>query len=290
VIRPLISALLATVLLAGAVPGQPAPVSDIPMQWYLAAVRRKVAERWEGRALQGRQPVVTFEIGRDGAVSNVVISESSGNSYYDRIAMRTVTEAAPFPRLPDEFPGPSLRLHFGFSVSEDRGVVTPLATSGAVAESDAEECAKREQIAASISTVESKKAPGQQPENTLAEIEKRISQLQPIVLGTCPENLGIAALTARLEKARQPIRRAIAHERRRQEINAKPWPERIKRTVLEERIEIGMTSEQVTASWGRPQSINETITAASRHEQWVYPGPTYLHFINGTLTTIQRRR
>jgi len=116
-------------------------------------------------------------------------------------------------------------------------------------------------------------------------------------LGTCPESLGMAALSGRLERAREPIRRALADERRRheinarrQEINAKAWPERVKRAVLENRIEIGMTSDQVTSAWGRPESIDETITVASRQEQWMYPGPTYLSFTNGTLTTIHRRR
>jgi TonB family protein len=96
-------------------------VSDFPFAWYLAAIHRKVTERWEGRALQGRQPVVTFEISRDGQVSNVTVKDSSGNPYYDRTAMRAIAEAAPFPRLPDEFPGSMLRVHMGFNFAQDRG-------------------------------------------------------------------------------------------------------------------------------------------------------------------------
>lgn len=96
-------------------------VTDFPFAWYLAAINRKVTERWEGRALQGRQPVVTFEIARDGQVSNVSIKDSSGNPYYDRTAVRAIAEAAPFPRLPDEFPGSVLRVHMGFNFAQDRG-------------------------------------------------------------------------------------------------------------------------------------------------------------------------
>ena len=96
-------------------------VSDFPFAWYLAAIHRKVTERWEGRALQGRQPVVTFEIARDGQVSNLAVKESSGNPYYDRTAMRAIAEAAPFPRLPDEFPGSVLRVHMGFNFAQERG-------------------------------------------------------------------------------------------------------------------------------------------------------------------------
>ena len=96
-------------------------VSDFPFAWYLAAVQRKITERWEGRALQGRQPVVVFEIARDGQLSNVAVKDSSGNPYYDRTAMRAIAEAAPFPKLPDEFPGSMLRIHLGFNFAQERG-------------------------------------------------------------------------------------------------------------------------------------------------------------------------
>jgi periplasmic protein TonB len=96
-------------------------VSDFPFAWYLSAIHRKVTERWEGHALPGRQPVVTFEIARDGQVSNLSIKTSSGNPLYDRTAMRAVADAAPFPSLPGEFPGSVLRVHMGFNFTQDRG-------------------------------------------------------------------------------------------------------------------------------------------------------------------------
>jgi hypothetical protein len=161
-----------------------------------------------------------------------------------------------------------------------------------IADSNTEECASREAIAASIARVESANPVG--PESGLlvqiAAIEKQISDLRPIDLETCPESLGIAALSGRLERVRGPVQQAVEQDRRRQEILAKPWPEEIKRAVLEKQVQIGMTTEQVTAAWGRPVSINETITATTRDEQWVYPGSTYLYFKKGTLTTIQRKR
>ncbi|HEU4371378.1 MAG TPA: energy transducer TonB [Methylomirabilota bacterium] len=96
-------------------------VTDFPFAWYLRAVQNKITERWEGKALQGRQPVITFEIGRDGQVSSVAVKTSSGNPYYDRTAMRAITESAPFPGLPAEFPGSVLRIHLGFTFAQDRG-------------------------------------------------------------------------------------------------------------------------------------------------------------------------
>ena len=97
-------------------------VSDFPFAYYLAAVQRKITERWEGRALQGRQPVAVFEIGRDGRiVGGVAIEKTSGNPYYDQMAVRAINDAVPFPPLPDEFAPPTLRIHLGFNFAQDRG-------------------------------------------------------------------------------------------------------------------------------------------------------------------------
>ena len=96
-------------------------VTDFPYAWYLAAVQRKITERWEGRALQGRQPVVVFEIGRNGQVSKLVIEKSSGNTYYDQQALRAISEANPFPPLPPEWSKPTLSVQLGFNFTQDRG-------------------------------------------------------------------------------------------------------------------------------------------------------------------------
>jgi TonB family protein len=96
-------------------------VTDFPFAWYLAAVQRKVTERWGDRAQPGRQPVVVFEITRDGQVSSVSLKDSSGNGHYDRLAVRAIADAAPFPKLPDEWPRPSLVIQMGFTFAPDRG-------------------------------------------------------------------------------------------------------------------------------------------------------------------------
>jgi TonB family protein len=78
-------------------------VSDFPYTWYIQAVHRKIQERWEGRAIQGRQPEVIFEIARDGKLKGVSVSKSSGNPAYDQFALRAVASASPFPPLPQGF-------------------------------------------------------------------------------------------------------------------------------------------------------------------------------------------
>jgi colicin import membrane protein len=96
-------------------------VSDFPFAWYLSRVQAKVTEKWVGKALPGQQPVAVFEISREGQVSRIAIEKSSGNSYYDQAALRAITEANPFPPLPAEFPGQTLRVHLGFNFTAERG-------------------------------------------------------------------------------------------------------------------------------------------------------------------------
>jgi hypothetical protein len=205
-----------------------------------------------------------------------------------------------------------LRVETEFTVAEDRGTTTTTTTL-ATSEGVAAECEKRTAIATSLATIESVHAAAKREQKAALlaqalDIEKRISELQPVLACSCPDDLGIAALSRRLKRVQAEIKQAVATERRRQEAeaarrreeidaarrrqetNAKQWPETIKHAVLAECVEIGMTTEQVVASWGRPQQINETITATTRQEQWVYPGSTYLYFTNGTLTTIGRSR
>jgi TonB family protein len=90
-------------------------VTDFPHAWYIAAIHRKIKDRWDGYALPGQQPAVTFEIDRDGGLKRAVVDKSSGNPYYDQAAVRAVTEAAPFPRLPAEFKEPTLTVGLQFA-------------------------------------------------------------------------------------------------------------------------------------------------------------------------------
>lgn len=56
--------------------------------------------------------------------------------------------------------------------------------------------------------------------------------------------------------------------------------------ILQGKVTIGMTKEMCTLSWGEPKSVNETITAGKKTEQWVY-SDNYLYFDNGILTAMQ---
>lgn len=71
------------------------------------------------------------------------------------------------------------------------------------------------------------------------------------------------------------------------------WSNDICNAVAKNRIRIGMTEEQVKASWGKPYRINTTMGAWGSSEQWVMRDSIhtdFLYFNNGVLVSIQRTR
>jgi hypothetical protein len=61
--------------------------------------------------------------------------------------------------------------------------------------------------------------------------------------------------------------------------------------IVDGKVMIGMTADQVRRSWGTPTKINTTITSGRRSEQWVYDwgnGSTqYVYLEDGEVVTIQ---
>ena len=89
-------------------------VTDFPYAYYIRQIQQKIQERWMGRAIPGQQPAVVFEIRRDGRLNMVAIDRTSGNAYYDQVALRAINDASPFPPLPDEFKKSMLRIGLQF--------------------------------------------------------------------------------------------------------------------------------------------------------------------------------
>lgn len=69
------------------------------------------------------------------------------------------------------------------------------------------------------------------------------------------------------------------------------WSERTCSAVLSHSIFVGMTADQVRASWGEPSETHDTTTAGARHEQWVYNrgevDRQYVYLDNGIVTATQ---
>jgi TonB family protein len=94
---------------------------NFPFAWYIRQMQQKIEEQWSNRPPLTRPdqpPVVRVEILRNGSIKPPTIEKSSGNSTYDRAALRAVMEASPFPPLPQEWPKSSLKVELGFIPSE----------------------------------------------------------------------------------------------------------------------------------------------------------------------------
>jgi len=94
-------------------------VSDFPYAWYLRQVLQKVEQEWQRQNQPSepqQKPQIYVEIQRDGSIGPPAIHKSSGNSFYDNAALRAVMSASPFPKLPDDWTKPSLRILFTFDV------------------------------------------------------------------------------------------------------------------------------------------------------------------------------
>ena len=91
--------------------------ANFPFGYFLAAIERRVSENWFSAVSEGGTGltcVVYFRLMRDGGVSDARIETSSGNSYFDRAALRAVKSAVPFPPLPRAFTDEYLGIHFTF--------------------------------------------------------------------------------------------------------------------------------------------------------------------------------
>src|SRR2546428_2872478 len=75
-------------------------VADFPYAWYIQAVHRKIQERWEGRAIEGRQPEVIFEIERNGRLRRGAGGQTAGDPPHHHPAPRATSAAQHTPPLP----------------------------------------------------------------------------------------------------------------------------------------------------------------------------------------------
>lgn len=89
--------------------------------WYVEAVQRRVSMNWQNAAstvdptVSFAPPgVITFTILRDGTVTNVQITQSSGNQSVDTSAIRAVESSSPLDQLPAAYPGRSVNVEYTF--------------------------------------------------------------------------------------------------------------------------------------------------------------------------------
>jgi protein TonB len=72
---------------------------------YVDLMRTRISSKWntaDVHATPQQKAAVTFTIARDGSVSDVQLSQASGNYLLDNSARRAVMDANPLPTLPQQ--------------------------------------------------------------------------------------------------------------------------------------------------------------------------------------------
>jgi periplasmic protein TonB len=92
--------------------------------WYVDAVRNRIRQAWDQttiepgvRAGHRAHTVVTFRINADGKVSNIRVSQSSGNSSMDYSSLRALQNIDSFRALPNDYIGSYVDVTFDFDLS-----------------------------------------------------------------------------------------------------------------------------------------------------------------------------
>jgi protein TonB len=87
--------------------------------WYVASMRSRISANWllatvSPNIVSAPRAYLTFEIQRDGTVTGVQITQSSGSPEVDRSALRAILASNPLPTLPPDYRGSSVRVEFYF--------------------------------------------------------------------------------------------------------------------------------------------------------------------------------
>jgi protein TonB len=87
--------------------------------WYVASMRSRISANWllttiSPTIVSAPRVYLTFEIQRDGTITNVQITQSSGTPEVDRSALRAILASNPLPALPPDYSGGSINVQFYF--------------------------------------------------------------------------------------------------------------------------------------------------------------------------------
>ena len=98
-------------------PGQIDALRDIDLSEYFAEIKRRVKRNWNpSYSSQEQTTYLTFNIQKNGQITNLKITESSGSEKLDRESMMAVQNSAPFAPLPPDFPLEALEIEFSFNI------------------------------------------------------------------------------------------------------------------------------------------------------------------------------
>lgn len=106
---------------AGGIDIGPASVLGSRFGAYVDLMRQRISQHWstsDVHAGPSQKCGVSFTIARNGAVSNVQISQSSGNYLLDTSAKRAILDSNPLPALPAQYNGSSVPVELWFQVKQ----------------------------------------------------------------------------------------------------------------------------------------------------------------------------
>ena len=86
----------------------------MPYTLYIDRMTTMIGQRWFRPQSGNVTTVVYFVIDRDGTIRDSKTEVSSGNSTFDRGALRAVLETSPLPPLPFGYAGSYLGVHLTF--------------------------------------------------------------------------------------------------------------------------------------------------------------------------------
>lgn len=87
--------------------------------WYVEAVQRRVSSNWLQATVDpgiraAPRAEINFQISRDGTVSNIQVTQSSGNASVDTSAVRAIRASSPLQPLPGDYSGGYVSVDFYF--------------------------------------------------------------------------------------------------------------------------------------------------------------------------------
>jgi protein TonB len=90
--------------------------------WYVDAITRAISQNWlkslvDTRIARAPRVYLSFDIARNGKISNLGVQQSSGIPQLDRSAQRAVLASDPLPALPPDYRGGDVNVQFYFEYS-----------------------------------------------------------------------------------------------------------------------------------------------------------------------------
>lgn len=98
-------------------PAQLNALKDVDLSEYFAEIKRRVKGNWNPSfAVEEYTTFLAFDIQKNGQITGLRVTRSSGSEKVDRESLEAVQDSAPFAPLPPEFPLEAMKVQFSFNI------------------------------------------------------------------------------------------------------------------------------------------------------------------------------